>query len=564
MLSACDRSSCELELDYIAIKMSEEGGWSFLSPEGEIILENEFENKPSAVVNGLFSVKEGDYHTLYSLDDQNLPPQPLYEGLFDVGYLGEGNLIPVVRPRERISVIDCSGNIMFTLEPYLGKEIDYAGTSYHDGLLRVRNEDKKYGYVNKLGEYVVKPQYDRANDFNEGFAVVCKKRDDNERWFVINCNGERILTLEKGSEPKDKVKLGRLVVRNANDEYYFLEVTTGRQQKCPIKVKGISDYNSKYYIYYTNDYRAGLNEIKDNKQILRPRFTRIRFGTNDCFFTIIKEEIFSRAGDCAIYDHNGTKIKDIGQYYGLRNENSYGILVYDDLRQKCFIIDNAGERKIIEDFVSYSSSPYIVGRSGRSCRYDEVYSDYFDMQSVVGALVDMINIEGLKHYRIGEAISNHIEGNANRYLDLSNITLDDLAVDGFKYRISVTAYYSDNIAVRVSNECTFDSSSNSCNWNPDAYLLRFSVLIDTSITYSRWSIEGINAIVAAFRSKGFTEIASTHKGSDTIKYILRKGDLYAFINGETDSNDSRIDFVKANPDEVEAMVEEINLVNSGK
>lgn len=38
----------------------------------------------------------------------------------------------------------------------------------------------KYGYINRKGEEVIKPQYDYAGEFSEGLAPVCNKIDDND------------------------------------------------------------------------------------------------------------------------------------------------------------------------------------------------------------------------------------------------------------------------------------------------------------------------------------------------------------------------------------------------
>ena len=62
MCAACDNASREIVPDYIAVQTDKEDGWGFMSPDGDVILADEFKNEPSAVVNGLFSVQEGDFY----------------------------------------------------------------------------------------------------------------------------------------------------------------------------------------------------------------------------------------------------------------------------------------------------------------------------------------------------------------------------------------------------------------------------------------------------------------------------------------------------------------------
>ena len=59
-----------------------------------------------------------------------------------------------------------------------------------DGLCMVRDyETEKKGFINKKGEYVIKPQFDDANEFSEGLA--CVKVDG--KWGYIDYKGEMVV-----------------------------------------------------------------------------------------------------------------------------------------------------------------------------------------------------------------------------------------------------------------------------------------------------------------------------------------------------------------------------------
>ncbi len=55
----------------------------------------------------------------------------------------------------------------------------------------------KYGYINRLGKVVVKPQYNSAEDFSEGFGSVCKNTNKNKQTQCgfVNVNGQEIIPL---------------------------------------------------------------------------------------------------------------------------------------------------------------------------------------------------------------------------------------------------------------------------------------------------------------------------------------------------------------------------------
>jgi len=55
-------------------------------------------------------------------------------------------------------------------------------------------QNGKWGYIDRAGAVVVKPQFDFAHDFAEGFAVV----ERNGKYGIINQHGEFVIPLELG------------------------------------------------------------------------------------------------------------------------------------------------------------------------------------------------------------------------------------------------------------------------------------------------------------------------------------------------------------------------------
>ena len=56
----------------------------------------------------------------------------------------------------------------------------------------VLNDEDKYGYINKKGEFVIKPIYNEAEPFENGLGKV--KRNDKEGF--VNSNGEEVIPIE--------------------------------------------------------------------------------------------------------------------------------------------------------------------------------------------------------------------------------------------------------------------------------------------------------------------------------------------------------------------------------
>lgn len=62
----------------------------------------------------------------------------------------------------------------------------------------------KYGYVDRLGNWVIQPQYDFAGEFNDGLAVVgFSKRNNIENGYnhvrgLIDVNGDVVISIKNG------------------------------------------------------------------------------------------------------------------------------------------------------------------------------------------------------------------------------------------------------------------------------------------------------------------------------------------------------------------------------
>ena len=82
-LTSC--SSDSLDAEYVAVKESRSGNWSFYSPDGKMVCKDEFKSEPSAVINGYFYVQEGEkgLYTLYKVGEK---PEAVKgcEGLYSI------------------------------------------------------------------------------------------------------------------------------------------------------------------------------------------------------------------------------------------------------------------------------------------------------------------------------------------------------------------------------------------------------------------------------------------------------------------------------------------------
>ena len=72
------------------------------------------------------------------------------------------------------------------------EEKQAAFASHPDALYPIRVKDK-WGYMNRKGDIVIAPQYEDADDFEEGLASVSIYKNDNQYYGYIDTKGRMVI-----------------------------------------------------------------------------------------------------------------------------------------------------------------------------------------------------------------------------------------------------------------------------------------------------------------------------------------------------------------------------------
>jgi hypothetical protein len=116
-------------------------------------------------------------------------------------------------------------------------------------LLPLKNLNEKFGFVDTLGNWVISPQYDDANYFNEGFAAVCK----NDSCFYIDKEGNK--TSNYYFEEVENYKDGIAIVKK--DNIYYLVNRSG--QLISKGYQDISESSEKLFVCKLNNLYGAIN-----------------------------------------------------------------------------------------------------------------------------------------------------------------------------------------------------------------------------------------------------------------------------------------------------------------
>lgn len=132
--------------------------------------------------------------------------------------------------------------------------------------LALVRENGLCGYMNKKGEWKIKPSYKKAGDFSDNLAVVFD--DEKEKWGFINSSGEVVVDFQ--FDRAKSFNSGVAVVLK-NKRWFYID-KTGKELKMPDTEK-LFDFNEGV-AFIRKDKKVGLINVK-GEVILKPTYKKI-------------------------------------------------------------------------------------------------------------------------------------------------------------------------------------------------------------------------------------------------------------------------------------------------
>lgn len=502
-LASCGGSSNEeLRISYYPVKTSSDSGWGMMDLDGNIVFDDEFKNEPSAVVNGFFSVKEGDGLAVYKMGKET-GILPGCDDLYSAGVMNEG-VMPVTKKGERISLIDENGKVKAVLEPYDGKEIIACVPFINEGFMGILTQDGLSGAVNSKGEMVIEPIYGEILIFKEGFACTEKQVDNDESVYVIlDKSGKEIANIKEGFIPVSSTfNDGYLSVKTKEGKWGFVN-TKGELFKVPGKVNEIGKYNGKYFIFKSDGDWGVMKMGKENQEtIVKAKYNNIKFiyGEPDKFlvqkgmdFLVINskgDELFEFDGIASPLDGNKFKFGEVeGSHIVLLD--SKGKPINDDLQLK-----DLGEEP---------------------CKVKIVKSDYFNKEAFVNDLISGITENGIGKYYIDEPAEN-LGLDAQKNVYSSNFSNDNLNIKGYLYKIQFTGYTNTFIGAEK-----YSGGQWSYSINPNSKVIE---LVEEAVINKDCWDQIKPLLFSAIESKGFVKVS---EDSERNNAVFKAGDVNLFV-----------------------------------
>lgn len=194
--------------------------------------------------DGAAVVMEGDEFGIIDTDGKYLDAYKLSDKYADLALIGRKRVGYFEKDAEACGIRDLNGEKRGSAK--------FTGISQFTdcNLARVRDEEKKYGYINDEGEVVIRCKYVRAYPFYEGVAWV---REEDSNWKLIDMNGDQIFKLRDEDAPMGNYHNGLcLVFKNGTYKYidkngdakdYTWSPDTGGKEKddAPARIQELSD-----------------------------------------------------------------------------------------------------------------------------------------------------------------------------------------------------------------------------------------------------------------------------------------------------------------------------------
>lgn len=499
IFSSCSSSGSngELEIDLLPVKLSEDGNWSMVDRDGNIVYDGEFKNEPSLAVDGIFSVKEGDLYTLYKTGDKNPVALDGCEGLKDVGYVSDG-VIPVVFPHERIQLRDKNGKKICELGPVDGKEVVCCDLGFTEGLLAFcvldENADYIWGFMDRNGKVVIKPKYQYVHGFEDGVALCTKNKKDssNETSFVvIDHDGKVLFEIDDDLRPLEGFGFqnGRMLLVGSDVNY--LVDKKGKKTKLPSKISGVGDFNGEYMIFRSEDGEYGVADI-NGEICIRPKYRSIEFGMGNKFLA-------SKSGkdETLVLDVKGEVVKEL-DYTAVSGIYNFG---YEAMEGKRYVLlDEDLKQKGTEDF-------YEIGG-----KYFGLYvrSDYFEPEDVVNRIMNNLRADGFGKYSYGESAAKIFVGqDASGYIYSPAIL--DFAIKGFRYTIQCGGVFTESLTTWRDGGYV---------WKDDSKLDVVRLVVDVPEDAKKMTVEQLRK---ALEAQGYDEDISDEVEDGSMGNVWFKG-----------------------------------------
>lgn len=156
-----------------------DGRWGYIRHNGEVLVEPTLQQAKSFTADGIARFKKDDKWGFLKADGSYLIP-PVYA---DVGYFSYG--LAAVKNDDVWHYIDVNGKQVFDAEFADARGFNALGVA-----AAAKKPEGKLGFINRQGEWVVKPSYDEVRNFSRSGVAGARK---DRLWGLVDSTGDWVV-----------------------------------------------------------------------------------------------------------------------------------------------------------------------------------------------------------------------------------------------------------------------------------------------------------------------------------------------------------------------------------
>lgn len=307
---------------YVPVVLDGEEKWSILDTKtGDVLCQNDFDEMPSVVEDGMFVVRtKSGYYECYKIDDSK---NAIGKGKYtQLGTFGDEDVTFAVKEGQGIMIV----NKKFEEVKKLPKKVSRT-SGFSEGLAAFC-KDGKWGFLDTKGEEVIPAKYDQATPFSDGRAFVLMLK--NEKILIIDKKGETIksMSLDKYN-PIAFYHNGYAPIAKG-DKVVFLD-KNGEETFTNSKMEsdGCYEINDGKTVFRRDD-RYGLIST-DGEVLVRPKYLSLEYANKNRYIACnddFKFGVIDAKGDVVIdFEYSGLKQTSVvADRYFAKDGNSWVLI----------------------------------------------------------------------------------------------------------------------------------------------------------------------------------------------------------------------------------------------
>ena len=326
VLCGCSASDTSSKKIYLPCKIIKNGNWGFVTPNGEVICEDKFKNEPTAVLDSVFFVEEGqEMYSMYRLQENN--PKLLLKDLTAYGTVVNG-LVPVCKKGRGIEVVDTHGRTIFGLREIEGCRVMQCSPWFVDGylLVIVVNESGRENivFVDENGGIKRMPQEFKLTNFVSG--NIFQVYDKTKNRLFVDREGRNLEWLEPFNRAYGYTYGIRDYVVCEQGRKIFIYTIDGKQVlECPSEIVDIelNGINEDFIIYKNRDWKEGVIDIKGN-EILPAIYSDVIYLNHG----FLAEKDYK---EWLLFDEAGREQRRFNNYFEIKEVEGFGYIASSNI-----------------------------------------------------------------------------------------------------------------------------------------------------------------------------------------------------------------------------------------